>query len=75
MRVQPPSKRVAANIRAEMARQGLTQAILAKKLGRAQQSVSRRLSGNTRFTLEDVADFAFALQVPPATLLAELVAA
>ena len=47
-------QRVAANVRAEMARVGVTQADLAEALHITQQSVSAKRSGKTPFTLNDL---------------------
>jgi len=58
------SQRVAAEIRAEMARQQMTQTTLAKELGVVRQWLYRRLSGETPLTIDDVANIAQALGVP-----------
>lgn len=71
MRVTPPNQRVADNIRAEMARRQITQTTLATQLGRTQQAISRRLSGQTPFTIEDAAAIADILGVPLVSLLCE----
>ncbi len=47
-------QRVAANVRAEMARIGVTQAQLANVLHITQQSVSAKRSGKTAFTLNEL---------------------
>lgn len=63
--------RVAAEVRAEMARQGVRQWQLAAHLNLPQTAISRRLKGDITFDLgelEKVADF---LGVPAAQLLAE----
>jgi len=60
---------VATQVRVELARQNLNQSDLARKLGKHQQWVQRRLSGETRITVEDVVAVASALNIPPATLL------
>lgn len=55
------TKRVAANIRAEMARRGLTQGEVAARVGMTQQAVSRRLSGRFGITVDDLERFCAAL--------------
>jgi len=50
----PLHLKVAATVRAEMARAGLLQTDLAYALGLAQQAVSARLRGKTPFTLADI---------------------
>jgi transcriptional regulator with XRE-family HTH domain len=60
---------VAAEIRAEMGRQKLSQVELAKKLGQAQPWVSRRVSGSASLDLDDLEAFAAALNVPTHKLL------
>lgn len=54
---------VAAEIRAEMARQRLTQTALAERLDVNRAYVVRRLSGDTPLTVGDVAAIAAALDV------------
>jgi DNA-binding XRE family transcriptional regulator len=51
---QPPVKRVAGEVRAEMARQGVTQAQLAAAINLSQSTLSRRLNGDRSFTLTDL---------------------
>lgn len=48
----------------EHARRGLTQADLARTLGKQKSFVSRKLSGDTNMTLETLADLAYALDRP-----------
>lgn len=64
------SQRVLANLRAEMARTEVTQASLARKLGRPQQFVSRRLSGSVPLSVDDLASFASAIGIPVTDLVA-----
>lgn len=49
---------VAANVRAEMSRAGLTQGQLARELGLTPMFVSRRLSGDVAMTPNDIELFA-----------------
>lgn len=60
---------MAAEIRAEMGRQKLSQVELAKKLGQAQPWVSRRINGSASLDLDDLESFAAALNVPTHKLL------
>ena len=59
-----PHKLVAAEVRAEMARQQMPQAKLAALLGVAQQTVSRRLVGEVPFDVSELARIAEVLGVP-----------
>ena len=59
-----PHERIAAEIRAEVARQRATQVQLAQLLDLSQAAVSRRLSGDTPFTLNELAAIAQFLNVP-----------
>jgi len=67
---QTLSGAVAANIRAELARQRVSQAQVAERLGLSQAAVSRRLTGQTPFELDEVAAVADLLAVAPSHLLA-----
>lgn len=69
-----PSAIVAANIRAEMGRRMTSQAGLAEKMGRTQQFLSRRLTGQTNFTIEEIAQIAAILEVSVSTLLGAVAA-
>lgn len=62
---------VAANIRAEMARQKVSQAALAERLGISQAAVSRRLAERSPFELDEVETCASVLNVPVARLMRE----
>lgn len=59
---------VAAEIRAELARQRLTQTALASRLQVARPYLARRLNGETSLTVGDVAAIAAALGVKVADL-------
>lgn len=73
---QPPSAtvRLADNVRAEMARQRLTQFDLARALNLSQAAVSRRLSGLTPFDVNEVQAVGDLLGLPATVLLGEEVA-
>ena len=64
------SLRVAAEVRAWMARRGVRQETLAAQMGLSQSALSMRLRGRTRWTINDLAAVSEALDVPMATLLA-----
>lgn len=66
-----PTEQVAANVRAEMARQRITQAQLAAVLGRSQQALSSRLSGRVAFSIDEIATVADRLGIPVSALIGE----
>jgi transcriptional regulator with XRE-family HTH domain len=66
-----PAQRIGANVRAEMARRGISQTTLAEKLALTQPSISSRLRGQVAFNVDELAVVAEALDVPLAALLAE----
>ena len=75
MSVQPPAEttdlndRVAAEVRAALARFRLKQADLTKVLGVTQTQVSSRLRGQTQFTLRDVEALASYFNTTPSVLM------
>jgi transcriptional regulator with XRE-family HTH domain len=60
---------VAANVRAEMARQRVTQQDLIERTGWSQPRISRRLTGAVAFDVAELAIVARALGKAPAELL------
>lgn len=71
-----PTQQTGANVRAEMARKGVSQEELAARLGFSQSVVSKRLRGITPFDINELTLIAQHLGVPLASLLpAEAVAA
>lgn len=66
---RPLHQRVAAVVRGEMARYEITQARLATILGITQQSVSRKRSGQTPYTLDELDVIAPLLATTPDELL------
>lgn len=58
------TERVVENVRAEMARRGLTQSDLGDALGLTQQACSRRLTGRVDFSVSELAEAAELLAVP-----------
>ncbi|CPT76872.1 Uncharacterised protein [Mycobacteroides abscessus] len=71
MSLSQTSHRAAAEVRAEMARQGCTQAALAERINRDQHFISRRLSGKVSFTVDELACVAEALNVTIGALLVD----
>lgn len=69
------TERLAANIRAEMARSKTTQSMLAAHLGKNQQFIQRRLAGQVPFTVDELLAVAEALNVSLEELLSEQKAA
>ena len=65
----PLSRSVSANIRAEMARRGLTQGVLAEALGLSRPSISNRFRGVVPWTVDELAIVADGLGIDPADLL------
>ncbi len=61
---------VAREVRAEMARRGLSQDALAKMLGERQWWVSKRLTRKIPFGIEDLDRIAQALDLPPEHFMA-----
>jgi transcriptional regulator with XRE-family HTH domain len=64
-----PAEQVAANLRAEIARQRISQRDLANYLGLSQQSVSARLLGRIPLDVNELVRVAEFLNVPLGTLL------
>jgi len=63
-------QRVAANVRAELARAGMNQTDLAKAMGISRQNASQRLLGRSAFKAEEIIQIGQWLGVAPETLLA-----
>lgn len=63
-------ERVAANVRAELARKGITQTDLAAELSKSQPWISRRLSGRVPFNVAELAAIASVLDIAVTELLA-----
>lgn len=70
-----PSSEVGANIRAEMARRGISQTELASQMGIGQSALSKRLAGAIPFDVNELVVVARLLRVSTSDLLAESVAA
>jgi transcriptional regulator with XRE-family HTH domain len=68
------TQRVAANVRAEAARQQRSGVNLAKALGWSQAATSRRLSGHVPFDVNELEAIASLLAVPLSDLIGEAVA-
>lgn len=69
------NQRINENIRAELARQQMTQMQVADLLQLSQSGVSSRLRGDTRWRVDELTRLAEALRIPVAVLLAEQPAA
>lgn len=63
---------VAANVRAEVARRRARQTDLAALLGISQQAMSRRLTGEVAFDVDELQALASHLEVPASELLGEV---
>jgi len=66
----PIRARVATAIRIEMARRQISQSRLAEMAGMRQAVLSRRMTGETAFDLDDLDRLSAALGVPVSTLVA-----
>ena len=64
-----PAAQTGANVRAEMARRGVSQTTLAENIGMSQAQVSKRLRGVIAFDINELHTVAAVLDVPLATLL------
>lgn len=67
----PASKRVAANVRAELAARQITAASLAVSLGWSKAATSRRLNGSVSWDVDDVEAVADFLRIDFMRLTAE----
>lgn len=67
----PLSQRVAANVRAEMARRQKLQRELAEALGISNNQASLRLAGRTPFRLDELERVAELLDLPVSALIAQ----
>lgn len=65
------SHETASAIRAELGRQNKSRADLARALGATDMWVSRRLTGQTPLSVDDVADIARTLGVPLSALIGD----
>jgi transcriptional regulator with XRE-family HTH domain len=63
------SREVSANVRAELGRQSLTRADLARKLGESDMWLGRRLNDQVPITVDELVRIADALGVAPRLLL------
>ena len=66
---QGTTTRTAANVRAELARAGVSGRSAALALGWSPSRMARRLSGETPFTVEEVAALAQHLEIPLGVLI------
>lgn len=71
---QATTQRVAANVRAEMARRQINQTDLAARLGRSQAWISRRLVGAVPFDVAELDSIAAILETSITVLVREVAA-
>lgn len=71
MDLSTPTDRVAATVRAELARHRKTQAGLARALGLQRTSIHRRITGEQAWRIDELHVVAGYLGVPVASLLGE----
>lgn len=64
-----PSAQAGANIRAEMARRGVSQVELSTQLDLSQSQLSKRLRGDVPLDVDELVKIAEALDVPLSVLL------
>jgi transcriptional regulator with XRE-family HTH domain len=72
MNLQPLAKRLTANVRAELARRGISHRDAAQALGLTQSAASRRMRGDVEFSLSEVEQLAALLEIPVTELLGEV---
>ena len=72
MATNPPA--LNPNIRAEMARSGINQAVLAQRLGMSQSALSRRFTSESEWTVGELVRAAEVLGCPLRALLPEVAA-
>ncbi|MGW4097097.1 helix-turn-helix domain-containing protein [Mycobacterium sp. NPDC004974] len=66
-----PSAIAGANVRAEMARRGISQTLVGDRLSLSQPAISARLRGQTPFDLNELVAIAEFLEVPVAALIGD----
>ena len=64
-----PTALTGANVRAEIARRGMSQAAVRKAIGISQGQFSKRLRGTIAFDINELSAIAKALDIPLADLL------
>ena len=64
-----PTAQTGANVRAEIARRGMTQAEVAAAMGVSQSQFSKRLRGTIPFNINELSTIATLLDVPLGDLL------
>jgi transcriptional regulator with XRE-family HTH domain len=74
MQTNTYATRVAASVRAELARKKITQGQLADALGMTQPAISRRVSGQLPFDVDEIQRIAEFLSVPVTQFMTEDVA-
>ena len=74
MEIQANAEGVAAEVRAELARQKISGRELARRIDRNQVWVARRLNGEVAITADELREFAFILGKPIAQFYGEAAA-
>ena len=67
--MQTATAQTGANVRAEIARRGMTQAAISECIGVSQSQLSKRLQGRIPFNVNELAAIASALDVPLSDLI------
>lgn len=67
--MQTPTAQTGANVRAEIARRGMSQAAVSKAIGVSQSQFSKRLRGVIAFDINELDAIATVLDVPMSDLI------
>lgn len=67
--MQTATAETGANVRAEIARRGVTQAAISEAIGVSQSQFSKRLQGRIAFDINELASIAHVLDVPLTDLI------
>ena len=73
--MQTPTAQTGANVRAEIARRGMSQAAVSKAIGISQGQFSKRLRGTIAFDINELDAIATVLDVPMSDLIPRKAAA
>lgn len=66
--------KIAANVRVELARAQVSASQMAQRIGAAQATFARRMTGDVSFSAEEIVAIATELRIPVSALLADVVA-
>lgn len=64
MTITPYADTVRRNVKAELARRGVSQSSLSRQVGGSPQALARRMTGDIPFNVDDLARISNALGVP-----------